>query len=58
MLNIPFSSDKGKNWNMHYLRYRMANQDFESMVYEEYFLIDAIALIGSFGGTLGIKLKK
>ena len=57
MLNIPFSSDKGKNWNMHYLRYRMANQDFESMVYEEYYIYDTVGMIGSVGGTFGTYLN-
>ena len=50
---IPYSSDRGKNWNMYFLRYRLINEDFESMVYEEYFIYDINGMIGSVGGTLG-----
>ena len=50
-LNMPFSN--GKNWNLYYLKYRLTNNDFETMVYKEYYIYDAIGMIGSVGGTLG-----
>ena len=53
VLNMPFHSDQGKNWNLYHLRYRLTNQDFESMVYEEYFVYDTVGMIGSVGGTFG-----
>ena len=51
--NKPSSSKKGKNWNNYRLRYILNNQEFESMVYEEYFIYDTIGMIASIGGTLG-----
>ena len=53
VLNMPFYSEKGKNWNMYFLKYRLNNQDFESMVYEEYYIYDTVGMIGSVGGTFG-----
>ena len=51
---IPVSSsDKGGNWNMYNFAYRLTNQDYESMVYEEYFIYDTVDMIASVGGTLG-----
>ena len=38
---------------MYFLWYKLANQDFESMVYEEYFIYDIVGMIGSVGGTFG-----
>ena len=38
---------------MYYVRYALTNQDFESMVYEEYFIYDTVGMIGSVGGTFG-----
>ena len=47
------SSKKGKNWNRYWLNYVLDNPEFESMVYEEYFIYDTIGMIASVGGTLG-----
>ena len=38
---------------MYFLWYKLTNQDFESMVYEEYFIYDTVGMIGSVGGTFG-----
>ena len=38
---------------MYNLRYKLTNPNFELMVHEEYFIYDAIGMIGSVGGTLG-----
>ena len=54
VLNIPYSYYSGKNWHRYYVRYALTNQDFESMVYEEYFIYDINGMIGSVGGTFGI----
>ena len=43
-----------QNWDEYYFKYYLANQDFVSEVNEEYLIYDAIAMIGSVGGTLGI----
>ena len=56
-LNMPHFSNKGKNWNMYYFAYKLTNQDFESMVYEEYFIYDTVGMIGSVGGTFGTYLN-
>ena len=56
VLNMPFYSDKGENWNMYYLKYRL--NDFETMVYEEYFIYDTVGMIGSVGGTFGTYLSE
>ena len=42
-----------KNWNVYEFRYVLRNEDFASKVYEEYFIYDAVGMIGSVGGTLG-----
>ena len=42
-----------KNWNVYKFRYVLRNEDFASKVYEEYFIYDAVGMIGSVGGTLG-----
>ena len=42
VLNMPFNSERGKNWNKYYLLYRLSNQDFESIVHEEYFIYDTV----------------
>ena len=52
-LNMPTSSEKSGNWHMYNLRYKLTNPNFELMVHEEYFIYDAIGMIGSVGGTLG-----
>ena len=54
VLNMPIYSDKGKNWNMYFLRYRL--NDFETMVHEEYIIYDTVGMIGSVGGTFGTYL--
>ena len=43
-----------ENWDEYYFVYYLVNQDFVSEVHEEYLIYDAIAMIGSVGGTLGI----
>ena len=57
-LNMPTSSEKSGNWHMYNLRYKLTNPNFELMVHEEYFIYDAISMIGSVGGTLGIFIFK
>ena len=57
VLNRQFSSDRGKHWNMYAFEYRSSNQDFELMVYEEYFIYDTVGMIGSVGGTFGTYLN-
>ena len=44
--------------NFYYFYYELVNQDFAAKVYEEYFIYDAISMIGSVGGTLGIFICK
>ena len=56
VLNMPIYSDKGENWNMYFLRYRL--NDFETMVHEEYFIYDTVGMIGSVGGTFGTYLSE
>ena len=48
-----YFSDEENIWNMYFLWYKLTNQDFESMVYEEYFIYDTVGMIGSVGGTFG-----
>ena len=55
-LNRPSFSKKGENWTQYYFKYVLNNQEFESMVYEEYFIYDTIGMIGAVGGTLGISI--
>ena len=56
VLNMPRYSDKGENWNMYSLKYRL--NDIETMVYEEYFIYDTVGMIGSVGGTFGTYLSE
>ena len=56
VLNMPRYSDKGENWNMYSLKYRL--NDYETMVYEEYFIYDTVGMIGSVGGTFGTYLSE
>ena len=53
-INRPISSniDKIKNWNA-FFKYKLVNQDLNSMVYEEYIIYDTVGMIGSVGGTFG-----
>ena len=44
--------------NIYRFNYLLTNQDLAANVYEEYFIYDAIAMIGSVGGTLGIIIFK
>ena len=53
---MPRYSDKGENWNMYSLKYRL--NDYETMVYEEYFIYDTVGMIGSVGGTFGTYLSE
>ena len=58
-INRPIYSDivKIKNWNA-FFKYKLVNQDSNSMVYEEYIIYDTVGMIGSVGGTLGRYLFK
>ena len=47
-----------ENWDEYHFMYYLVNQDFVSLVNEEYLIYDAIAMIGSVGGTLGIFIFK
>ena len=53
VVNVPFKSEY-ENWNIYLLTLKLTNQDFLCKVFEEYLLYDAIGIIGSVGGTLGI----
>ena len=53
VLNVPYKSEY-ENWNIYWLQCKLTNQDFLSKVFEEYLIYDAIGIIGSVGGTLGI----
>ena len=55
--HYTFLSDNGEKYIYH-LDYELTNQDYESMVYEEYFLCDTVDMIASVGGTLGRYLSK
>ena len=43
-----------ENWNAYGFQYVLNNHNFAAKVYEEYFIYDAMEMIGSVGGTLGI----
>ena len=43
-----------ENWNVYGFQYVLNNHNFAAKVYEEYFIYDAMEMIGSVGGTLGI----
>ena len=49
-LNIPIESDK-EDWDLYYFKYRINNL---ATTKDEYLIYDAIGMIGSVGGTLGI----
>ena len=49
-LNLKMKYEHG-NW--YKFKYKLINQDFQSKVYEEYLIYDAIGMIGQVGGTLG-----
>ena len=55
-LNIPYPSKK-ENWNVYCITYILTNQDFTVDVYEQYLIFDAIEMIGSVGGTVGMRIK-
>ena len=42
-----------ENWNFYQMHYSI-DKEIEMKVYEEYIIIDAISMIGSVGGTLGL----
>ena len=56
-LIMPFSLHWKKNWNSYHFCYRLNNQDFETVVHEEYFIYDIVGMIGSVGGTFGMDLN-
>ena len=49
---VPYKSEK-ENWNFYQMHYYI-DKAYEMKVYEEYIIIDAIGMIGSVGGTLGL----
>ena len=51
--SIPYHESKDEIWNIYWIFYRLTNNNFAAKVYEEYFIYDAIGMIGSVGGTLG-----
>ena len=55
--NVAIPSENETS-NVYYYNYVLTNQDLVAKVYEEYFIYDAIAMIGSVGGTLGIFIFK
>ena len=57
-INRPIYSERVniKNWNA-FFKYKLVNQDLNSMVYEEYIIYDTVGMIGSVGGTFGNYLK-
>ena len=55
-LNIPYQSEK-ENWNVYAITYLSSNQDFILSVFEQYLINDAIEMIGSVGGTVGMFIK-
>ena len=52
-INMPNPSTLNTS-NIYFLVCSLANQDHMSKVYEEYLIYDAIGMIGSVGGTLGM----
>ena len=42
-----------ENWNFYQMHYYI-DKEIEMKVYEEYIIIDAMGMIGSVGGTLGL----
>ena len=55
--NVAIPSEN-ETTNIYRFNYLLTNQDLAANVYEEYFIYDAIAMIGSVGGTLGIIIFK
>ena len=51
-----YPSDK-KDYDLYFLHYRLVNQDFKAKIYEEYQVYDAIGMVGSVGGTLGLYIN-
>ena len=49
---VPYKSEK-ENWNFYQMHYYI-DKEIEMKVYEEYIIIDAMGMIGSVGGTLGL----
>ena len=49
-------SDK-KDYDLYFLHYRLINQYFKAKIYEEYQVYDAIGMVGSVGGTLGMYIN-
>ena len=49
---VPYKSEK-ENWNFYQMHYYI-DKAYEMKVYEEYIIIDAMGMIGSVGGTLGL----
>ena len=58
-INMPFRGYESEyeNWNAYFLLYKLKNNNFAAKVYEEYLIYDAIGMIGSVGGTLGMFIQ-
>ena len=54
-LNNPYTSD-GKDQDKYKFKYRL-NDLATTKVYEEYLVYDAIGMVGSVGGTLGMYIE-
>ena len=52
-LSKPQQSDR-ENWNLQEIGYYLTNPDFTLIIHEEYLIYDAIGMIGSVGGTVGM----
>ena len=46
VLNIPYQSEH-ENWDIYWLEFKLTNQDFLAVVWEEYLIYDVIGMIGS-----------
>ena len=55
-LNFPYRSEK-ENWNIYFITYLLSNEDFTLTMFEQYMIYDAIGMIGSVGGTVGMFIK-
>ena len=51
--NKQKNSQEKENWNFYQMHY-FIDKEIEMKVYEEYIIIDAMGMIGSVGGTLGL----
>ena len=49
---VPYQSEKD-NWSFYQMHY-FIDTEFAMKVYDEYIIVDAIGMIGSVGGTLGL----